>query len=140
MAWSHTPRLSILVWCLWVFPFTCWDTLYLALRPHSLPRYAWHAPYFSGTFTIWAGIDKSYGEQGWRDRDGFVMAQSVINMLEVTLYMLYVCIIWRSAGKLFGAKLGGRDGGLAVIVGMNAGCVTATKTSLYCWKCHPPIH
>jgi hypothetical protein len=132
MAWTHTPRLPILIWCLWAFPFTIWDTLYLLLRPSSLPGYKWHSPYFSGSFTIWAGIDKSYGEQGWKDRDGFVAAQSVINMLEVTLYMIYILIVLRSAGRLFGAKVSGRAGGMAVVVGMNAGCVTATKTALYC--------
>lgn len=132
MAWTHTPRLPILIWCLWAFPFTIWDTLYLFLRPSSLPGYKWHTPYFSVSFTIWAGIDKSYGEQGWKDRDGFVAAQSVINMLEVTLYMVYLIIVWQSVGRLFNVKVSGRAGGAAVVVGMNAGCVTATKTALYC--------
>ncbi|KAJ4295093.1 hypothetical protein N0V90_007102 [Kalmusia sp. IMI 367209] len=131
MTWAHTPRSSILIWCLWAFPLTIWDTIYLALRPHSLPGRKWHAPYFAGTFNKWAGVDHSYGKDGWLDQDGFVMAQSVINMLEVTLYMIYVTLVWRGSGGFFGKKVGGRSGALAVIVGMNAGCVTATKTALY---------
>ncbi|KAF2793249.1 hypothetical protein K505DRAFT_244833, partial [Melanomma pulvis-pyrius CBS 109.77] len=63
--------------------------------------------------------------------DGFVAAQSVIDKLEVTLYMIYLIIVWKSVGQLFNAKISGRAGGAAVIVDMNAGCVTATKTALY---------
>jgi uncharacterized membrane protein (DUF485 family) len=132
MAWSHVPRLPIIIWSLWAFPFTIWDTVYIALRPHSLPGGKWHAPYFSGSFTIWASIDSIYGEAGWRNKSGFVLAQSVINMVEVTLYMIYILLIWRKGRSSLMAPISGTRGSWAVLVGFGAGCVTLTKTSLYC--------
>jgi len=129
MPWSHTPRLPILVWCLWVFPFTLWDTVYLALRPQSM-----HSPYFN-MFTVWASIDHMYGQQGYYEKEGFVLAQSVMNMLEATLCTVYAIIIWKSgtgAGGYWRAKVTGKVGAQAVLVGISAGYVTAVKTALYC--------
>ena len=133
MSWSHTPRLPILIWCLWVFPFTLWDTVYLVLRPHSLPNHKWHSPYFSGTFTVWASIDHIYGQQGYHEKEGFVLAQSVMNMLEATLCIAYAHIIWKSGtGSFWSAKVTGKAGAQAVMIGLGAGYVTAVKTALYC--------
>jgi hypothetical protein len=132
MSWTHKPRLPILIWCLWVFPFTLWDTLYLCLRPHSLPGGKWHDRYFSRTFAIWASIDRSYGDQGWLDQDGFVLAQSVINMVEAFLCVYYVWTIWKSGNGGLRAPVSGRAGARALLIGLCAGYVTLTKTSLYC--------
>ncbi|KAF2466905.1 uncharacterized protein BDR25DRAFT_305769 [Lindgomyces ingoldianus] len=133
MAWAHTTRLPILIWCLWAFPFTIWDTLYLLLRPHSLPGQKWHDSYFSHVFAIWASVDHIYGEEGWRNKSGFVLAQSAINVTEATLYMVYIWIILRSGSQISASKwrIGGRTGAWAVLVGEVAGCVTATKTAMY---------
>ncbi|KAF1950644.1 hypothetical protein CC80DRAFT_426515 [Byssothecium circinans] len=137
MSWTHTPRPAILLWCLWVFPFTLWDTLYLALRPHSLPSHEWHTPYFSRTFTVWASIDRMYGQQGYDEKEGFVLAQSVTNMLEATLCLAYVWVIWTGKGSATGfwrAKVKGETGARAVLLGLSAGYVTAVKTALYIFR------
>ncbi|PVI04892.1 hypothetical protein DM02DRAFT_651326 [Periconia macrospinosa] len=132
MTWSHTPRLPILIWCLWVFPFTLWDTIYLVLRPYSLPSNKWHHPYFSGTFTIWASIDHIYGQEGYDEKEGFVLAQSVMNMLEAILCIVYAWYIWtNSTTGFWSATVTGKKGARAVLVGLSAGYVTAIKTALY---------
>lgn len=133
MQFSHRPRLAILLWCLWVFPFTLWDTLYLVLRPHSLPGHKWHKPYFSGSFTIWAGIDRIYGQYGYDEKEGFVLAQSVMNMTEATLCIAYVWVIWQNGqGSFWSKEVGGKAGAQAIMFGLSAGYVTAIKTALYC--------
>jgi hypothetical protein len=139
MSWEHKPRLLIIIWCLWVFPFTLWDTLYLFLRPHSLPGGKWHDRYYSRTFAIWASVDRTYGEQGWRDHDGFVLAQSVVNMVEAFLSIYYVWALWTSGIGGLRVPVSGKSGARAVLTGLCAGCVTLAKTSLYCkfQRCSP---
>jgi hypothetical protein len=131
MSWTHTPRLPILIWAVWAFPFTLWDTTYIFLRPHTLPGRKWHEPFFRA-MDSWAEVDHTYGEQAWQEREGFTAAQGVINMLEVTLYMVYFFIAWRHGRGGVRGAFGGRWAARAVLVGFAAGTVTATKTSLYC--------
>ncbi|KAF2639951.1 hypothetical protein P280DRAFT_526071, partial [Massarina eburnea CBS 473.64] len=108
------------------------DTIYLCLRPNSLPSHKWHDPYFSGTFTVWTSIDRIYGQQGYNKKEGFVLAQSVMNMLEATLCVVYVCIIWTSSTSgVWNACITGSTGAGAVLVGLSAGYVTAVKIALY---------
>ncbi len=133
MAWPHTPRIPILIWCLWIFPFTLWDTLYLALRPYSLRGGMWNEPYFGSTFNSWAAVDQIYGLKGWEEKDGWVLAQSAMNMLEAVLCITYVWIVWsRGTGGLWSKKLSGRAGGMACLVGFGAGAVTWVKSAMYC--------
>ena len=80
----------------------------------------------------WATVDRIYGEQGWYEREGFTAAQGVVNMLEVTLYMIYVGIVFRNSKAPSLSGFGGKTAAWAVLIGFGAGVVTATKTSLYC--------
>jgi hypothetical protein len=135
MAWTHTPRLPILCWVVFAFPFTIWDTAYIFLRPHTLPGHKWHAPIFT-PYSDYAAVDRVYGELAWLEKDGFTAAQGVINMTEVTLYAVYFWIVMTRGNKsaVTGGKriVGGASAGLAVALGLIAGSVTATKTALYC--------
>jgi hypothetical protein len=131
MSFMHKPRLPILIWAFWSFPFTLWDTAYIFLRPHSLAGGKWHDPVFL-PMDQWANTDHIYGKEGWSDTEGFTAAQGVINMLEVTLYVTYVGIVWRHSTGGLRASLGGKWATRAVLVGFAGGVVTATKTSLYC--------
>ncbi|KAF2659450.1 hypothetical protein K491DRAFT_712723 [Lophiostoma macrostomum CBS 122681] len=79
----------------------------------------------------WAGVDHTYGEQAWLEREGFTAAQGVINMLEVTLYMVYFFIAWRHGKGGVRGAFGGKWAARAVLVEFAAGTITATKTSLY---------
>jgi hypothetical protein len=131
MALMHTPQLTILIWALWAFPFTIWDAAYIFLRPHSMPGGKWHDPFFL-PMVQWANTDHIYGKQAWGEYEGFTAAQGVINMLEVTLYMVYFSIVYRNSGVWQRSSFGGRAAAWAVLVGFAAGVVTATKTALYC--------
>lgn len=131
MSWTHTPRLPIVLWALWAFPFTVWDAAYIFLRPHTMPGGVWHEPFFR-PMVQWATVDRIYGEHAWLKKEGFTAAQGVINVLEISLYMVYLMIVHRNGGALRRASFGGRPAAWAVLVGFAAGVVTATKTSLYC--------
>lgn len=90
-------------------------------------------PYFSGTFTVWASIARMYGQQGYNEKEGFVLAQSVMNMTKDALCIAYAWIIWTSRTNGFWkAKVTGKLGAQAVLVGLSAGYATAVKTALYC--------
>lgn len=134
MTWSHTPRLAIICWTVFAFPFTIWDTAYIFLRPHTLPGHKWHAPIFT-PYSDYAAVDRVYGELAWLERDGFTAAQGIVNMTEATLYIVYFWIVMTRGDKsaATGGKrvVSGRAGGLAVTLGLVAGSVTATKTALY---------
>jgi len=133
MTWTHIPRLPVLIWCLWIFPFTVWDTLYLLLRPHSLPGGKWNEPYFGSTFNTWASVDQIYGAKGWREKDGWVLAQSAMNTLEAGLCVIYVWMVSSyGIGSFWAKTMGRRAGGRACLVGFAAGIVTWVKTAMYC--------
>lgn len=127
----HTPRLLVLIWAVYAFPFTLWDAAYIFLRPHTFPGGKWHRPLFE-PMVQWSNTDRIYGELGWENSEGFTAAQGVINILEVTLYMMYFVIVWRHGGGFRRTSFGGRPAAWAVLIGFGAGVVTATKTALYC--------
>jgi hypothetical protein len=131
MAFVHAPHLVIIIWALWSFPFTLWDSAYIFLRPHTLLGGKWHDPFFR-PMDGWADTDRIYGGLGWQEKEGFTAAQGVINMLEVTLYMAYFVIAWKHGKEGILGAFDGKWAARAVLVGFGAGVVTATKTSLYC--------
>ncbi|KAJ4298010.1 hypothetical protein N0V90_005909 [Kalmusia sp. IMI 367209] len=108
-----------------------WDATYIFLRPHTFPGGKYHQPLFE-PMVQWATVDHIYGEHGWLEKEGFTAAQGVINVLEVTLYMVYFGIAWQHGSGLKRNSFGGRSAAWAVLIGFGAGVVTATKTALYC--------
>jgi len=129
MTWAHTPRFPVLVWTAFAFPFTIWDTLYIVLRPRTLPGHEWHDPIWTAVGT-YAAVDGVYSEQAWLEGEGWTAAQSVINVTEVLLYVWYYAIVRKSRNER--NEVGGRAGGRACVVGLVAGTVTLTKSALYC--------
>jgi hypothetical protein len=118
MAFTHTPRLPIIIWALFTIPFTIWDALYIFLRPYSLLGQKWHSPFFD-FMDNWSAVDHVYGVQAWEDNEGWTAAQGVINVLvEVGVYGGYLVILWvyGRGGKGFlggfSGETGGRSGGM----------------------------
>lgn len=132
MTWAHKPRLSVLLWTAFTFPFTIWDTLYIALRPRTLPGHEWHDPIWTQVGT-YAAVDGVYGEQAWIEGEGWTAAQGVVNVTEVILCLWYYALVRKSRNE--GKCVGGRVGSKACVVGLMAGTATLTKSMLYC-KCH----
>jgi len=132
MAWMHSPRPLILLWIAFTFPFTIWDTLYIALRPHTLPGHKWNSPIWTSVNT-YAAVDGIYSERAWLDNEGWTAAQGVINLTEVSIYLWYFWIVEsRGEGRKGRRNVSGKYGGLACVLGLVAGTVTLTKSSLYC--------
>ena len=129
MAWAHTPRTAFLAWIVFTFPFTIWDAIYIILRPHSLPGHKWHEPIWIPV-AKYAAVDGIYGEEAWAAGEGWTAAQGVINVTEVSLYLVYFWIV-QSRGRKE-RKVKGRDAGLACVIGLIAGTMTLTKSVLYC--------
>jgi hypothetical protein len=125
----HTPPLPVLLWTAFTFPFTIWDTLYIALRPRPVPGHEWHDPIWAQVGT-YAAVDAVYSEQAWLDSEGWTAAQGVVNVTELLLYLWYYAIVRkaRSQGKGVGGKLGAK----ACVIGLVSGTVTLTKSMLYC--------
>ena len=126
----HCPRRSLRPILRLVGPGMRSQTLDL-LRPHTLAGGKWHRPFFE-SMVQWATVDHPYGEQARLAKEGFTAAQGVINILEVTLYMMDFGIVQSNGTGIKGRSFGGRSAALAVLVGFGVGVVTATKTSLYC--------
>lgn len=59
------------------------DAGYILLRPHTFEggSYFW----FYWPYANYAAVDKSYGLAGFENNDGFVVAQSVMNLVEVVV-------------------------------------------------------
>lgn len=113
-------------------PFLTWDTAYVFLRPHSFPD-GKYAAYFKH-MVEGAEVDHLYGKDAWLSGDGVIVAQSLLAMLEATLYMIYVGLVIKAGGigsLLKRQRVGGRDAARAVLIGFAAGVVSATKTIHY---------
>ena len=129
MPYPHNPRRIILIWIAFTFPFTIWDTLYIILRPHSLPGHKWHSPIWVPVAS-YAAVDGIYSERAWVESEGWTAAQGAINVTEVCMYIWYFWVIQTKARN--GSKyLDGRADGKACVLGLIAGTITWTKSSLY---------
>eukprot|EP01096_Ripella_sp_DP13-Kostka_P010675 TRINITY_DN4251_c0_g1_i1.p1 TRINITY_DN4251_c0_g1~~TRINITY_DN4251_c0_g1_i1.p1 ORF type:complete len:205 (-),score=99.75 TRINITY_DN4251_c0_g1_i1:42-572(-) len=76
---SSALPLWIKLWFLVTIPIVIWDATFILFRPQSLPGGDFHhiwAPY-----ATYIQIDKRYGDVN----DGFVIAQSWVNLLEVVV-------------------------------------------------------
>jgi len=144
MAWSHTPSLATLLWISAAVPFSIWDSLYMFLRPHTLPGHKWNLPIWKPYIT-YAAVDRVYSSQAWEENNGFAGAQCFMNLVESGLYVWYLWLVSRNGRvqrpaeggwKLLGwygqtRTVGGRAGALAVVIGAISGAMTASKTVLY---------
>ena len=129
MTWSHTPSLPTLLWISLAIPFTIWDSLYMFLRPHTLPGQKWHSPIWS-LYGTYASVDHMYNHQAWEEKDGFAVAQCVGSLIECALYAWYGALVWKygDGRKLW--AVGEKEGGKACVVGLVAGSMATGKTML----------
>lgn len=82
-----------------------------------------------------------YGQQAWDNNEGFTAAQSVVNVFEAVLCLIYVVMVWSAGGVRFPLvrnKIHGSKAAQAMLVGLIAGVAMSTKTTLYCMSCNPP--
>ncbi|KAI9804864.1 MAG: hypothetical protein M1825_001233 [Sarcosagium campestre] len=102
-AWSHTPSNLTLAWLAVSLPLVTMDTLYVALRPYSMPGNSLHWPLFT-PWAIYGAVDHSYGVRGWVEQDGFTAAQATMNAVETALYLFYLIGALRIGGATTAAK------------------------------------
>ena len=147
--WSHTPSNLTLLWLLISLPLVFWDTGYVLLRPHTMPGGYLHSPIWK-PYALYGTVDYIYGFKAFNAKNGFTAAQGALNLFESGLYVFYLWIVWNSGkeeervegrgapeikkvGWLGAARrVGGKEGGLAVLIAFTAAALTLSKTVLYC--------
>ncbi|KAF6820650.1 hypothetical protein CMUS01_11521 [Colletotrichum musicola] len=130
-AWSHAPTSPTLLWLLISLPLVTWDTIYVLLRPWTMPGGSLHWPLWV-PYALYGEVDHVYGWKAFNARSGFTSAQGFLNAVETAMYLWYIWV-YVSRGKVEGGRktVGGRDGALAVVVGFSAAVMTLSKTVLY---------
>lgn len=147
-AWSHTPSILTLIWLSVSLPLVIWDTGYVLGRPHTMPGGFLHWPIWS-PYALYGTIDYIYGFPAWNERNGFTGAQGALNAIETAGYLVYLYIVFvygqkasavkgrgapkkSTAGFLSQARtLGGKEAGVAVLIGFSMAVMTLSKTVLY---------
>jgi hypothetical protein len=125
--WTHAPTLATRIWILVSLPLVLWDTGYVLGRPHTLPGGAWHAPLWT-PYELYGRVDLIYSPAAWARGEGFTGAQALLNVVETAMYLVYAALVWGRGSS----GVGGKRGGLAVMVGFAAAVMTLSKTVLYC--------
>ncbi|SPO00988.1 uncharacterized protein DNG_03737 [Cephalotrichum gorgonifer] len=126
--WSHKPTGLTLLWLAISLVLVAWDTGYVLLRPHTMEGGFLHEPIWV-PYKLYGTIDHVYGWKAWDRGDGFTGAQGAMNLVETTMYLVYLWM-WRQ-GKDTEGRITGRAGGLALLVGWAAAVMTLSKTVLY---------
>lgn len=140
--WSHTPSPLTLLWLTVSLPLVAWDTGYVLLRPHSMPGGSLHWPLWT-LYDLYGKVDHVYGFKAWDAGNGFTGAQGMMNLIETVLYGIYWGLwvkygvydgerVEGTGGVMGKRRVGGKMGGLAVVVGFGAAVMTLSKTVLYC--------
>lgn len=141
-----------MLWLLISIPLVLWDTGYVFLRPYSMPGGPLH--FLWKPYGLYGQVDFMYGWPEYRAGNGFVGAQSAINLVEVMGYVYYLVTVFKCSevrektakggrkiqGKgegqgcwLFTSRnsLGGREGVIALLVIFACSVMTVSKTVLY---------
>ncbi|GAA6015573.1 hypothetical protein JCM10207_008131 [Rhodosporidiobolus poonsookiae] len=112
----YRPPRWTLVWLALSSLICTWDALYILCRPHSMKGgslfWIW-SPYH-----LYSVTDYMYGLPALRDNNGFVAAQSVLNLFENALNI--------TALVLFA-----KQDPAGLLVGFTSSAITASKTVLY---------
>jgi hypothetical protein len=100
-------------------------------------------------YDLYGRVDYVYGWKAYNDHNGFTAAQGIMNVVETTMYIYYLYILYAygrsstapgrgapkpaTAGVLGEARyLDGKMAGVAVMVAFTAAVMTVSKTLLYC--------
>lgn len=127
--WSHTPTTLTLAWLAVSLVLVSWDTAYVLLRPHTMEGGFLHEPLWA-PYALYGTVDYVYGWKAWDAGEGFTGAQGAMNLVECVMYVSYLVMWW--GGKGARGEVGGRRGGLALMLGWGAAVMTLSKTVLYC--------
>ncbi|KAJ9602697.1 hypothetical protein H2200_012891 [Cladophialophora chaetospira] len=133
--YTHRPRLLLLTWLVISVPLVAWDTLYVHLRPLTMPGGKLHSPIWT-PYALYGSVDYIYGWPAWDAHNGFTAAQSAMNIPESAFYCWYLYIVarqvadWSSKGfsKL---EVRGEGVSLAVLLALLGAVMTVSKTLLY---------
>lgn len=71
---THTPPLPLLAWLVLSLPLVAWDTLYVLLRPHTMPGGKFHSPFWT-PYALYGTVDYMYGWPAWNNHNGFTAAK-----------------------------------------------------------------
>ncbi|KAK3903184.1 hypothetical protein C8A05DRAFT_43532 [Staphylotrichum tortipilum] len=131
--WAHTPSTPLLLWLGVSLPLVAWDTAYMLLRPLTMPGGSLHWPLWV-PYALYGEVDGMYGFKQWHLRNPFAAAQSLLNLVESLLYLLYLALWWSNGRQATpGARrsIGGRLGAATALLGFSAAVMTVSKTILY---------
>ncbi|EIN05605.1 hypothetical protein PUNSTDRAFT_74769 [Punctularia strigosozonata HHB-11173 SS5] len=104
-------------WFIATVPVIFWDAGYCFMRPRSMKGGDLH--WIWKPYEIYQEIDYVYGTRALENNDGFTNAQSLLNVIETLLNILYV---YRAHVSLDPA---------ASLIGFAAATMTLSKTVLY---------
>ena len=136
-AYSHVPSQLTLAWLAISTPLVIWDSLYVLLRPHSMPGGSLHWPLWV-PYELYGRVDGMYGFKQYNANNGFTGAQTLLNVIELIMYTTYLYLWYAkatpSADKAGARCVGGKVGASALLIGFSAAVMTLSKTVLYCKK------
>ncbi|KAF5007118.1 hypothetical protein FDECE_6549 [Fusarium decemcellulare] len=133
--WRHKPSTTTVLWLAISLPLVIWDTVYILLRPRTMPGGNLHWPLWV-PYELYGQVDHIYGWKAYNAKNGFSGAQGFLNAVETLMYLVYLYMLWRRADPsstegVMRRSLTGRNGALAVLVGFSAAVMTLSKTVLY---------
>ncbi|KIY65816.1 hypothetical protein CYLTODRAFT_432071 [Cylindrobasidium torrendii FP15055 ss-10] len=111
------PATWITAWFLLTAPIILWDATYCFMRPRSFEGGDLH--WIWEPYSIYQNIDYVYSPEAYAENDGFPNAQSLMNLIETALNLLFVYLSlvahWPAAP----------------LVGFASALMTLSKTVLY---------
>lgn len=133
--YTHRPPIALLAWLVVSLPLVTWGTLYVHLRPYTMPGGTLHSPLWE-PYAMYGSVDYIYGWPAWNSRNGFTAAQSAMNVLESIFYCWYLYVTGHQIGDWSYAHIShlevrGNGVSLAVLLSFSAAVMTVSKTLLY---------
>lgn len=133
---THNPRLPLLAWLIISLPLIVWDTLYVFLRPYTMPGGKLHSPIWT-PYALYGSVDYIYGWPAWNNHNGFTAAQSAMNIPESVFYCWYLYIVAlqvvnRRYEGMSQLEVKGKGVNLAMLVCFSGAVMTVSKSLLYC--------
>ncbi|KAI2612945.1 uncharacterized protein GGS25DRAFT_477881 [Hypoxylon fragiforme] len=136
--WAHAPSRLTLFWLAVSLPLVAWDSGYVLLRPLTMEGGSLHWPLYT-PYKLYGEVDHVYGWKAFKAGNGFTGAQGALNVLETTMYLVYLWLYFARGTTAAGVKTGrgnakvlsGRPAAIAVLTAFSAAVMTLSKTALY---------
>lgn len=134
--YTHKPPFALLAWLIVSIPLVVWDTLYVHLRPLTMPGGKFHSPVWQ-PYALYGEVDHIYGWPAWNSHNGFTAAQSAMNVPETAFYCWYLYIVGRqivdwSYNGISQLEVKGAGVNKAVLLAFSGAVMTVSKSLLYC--------